>query len=577
MPLFQCRPLLEQGVFHQPDDEPSNTHFFGTKWRCWILPRAFTRVLGGGTGFASSSGPNKENQPRTTETPGPLTPPESIIDLRRALTMSREAKRAFSRSRDPEEVGRELCRIAIETGGFGRAWIGLVEAETGCLRASASACIHTDPLRTPHQHQGTHDVCTVHRAVRGGAGGPGGAQCRAAAPGGRDCPVRAGVPYPHGHGGSALPAFARGAPGGCPTGAPVAVVGVVQDVTGHRMVELEREKLEEQLRQAQKMESIGRLAGGVAHDFNNLLAPILGYAELLLMDRRFSGAGIDELQQIRKAAERARDLTRQLLAFGRRQLLSMQTHDLRHIVSDFAPLLRRTMREEISVHLTLPEQPVTVRVDAGQVQQVLMNLAVNAQDAVDGAGDITIEVSDTTLRDGDEVFHPELPRGMYAVMSVSDTGCGMDKATLGRLFEPFFTTKQEGKGTGLGLSTAFGIIRQHEGQITAYSEPGRGSTFRVYLPISRDAAASRRPEDDTGYLRGSEKILVVEDNAQVRDLTAKMLRKLGYEVRAAADLPGALAVMEAEGDTVSLVLTDVVMPHTNGRELFARLSGTGPC
>ncbi|HTP57887.1 MAG TPA: ATP-binding protein, partial [Spirochaetia bacterium] len=301
------------------------------------------------------------------------------------------------------------------------------------------------------------------------------------------------------------------------------------------------------------------------------------YAELLLTDPELVVRGREELEQIKKAAESARDLTRQLLAFGRKQLLAIATHDLRKIVSDFEPLLRRTIRREISIAVRPAAKPLPTSVDAGQIQRVLMNLAVNAQDAIAGAGTITIELREVTL-DRDYVdFHPDAAEGPFAVMAVSDTGCGMDESVRSRLFEPFFTTKGAGKGTGLGLSTAFGIIKQHGGHISVYSEPGNGSTFLVYLPMQEAPEVLPLLEAvDEGESRGGQCILVVEDNDGVRNLTLKMLSRLGYKALSAESAGRARALMEKEGEKIDLVLTDVVMPDTNGKEMFRLLRSARP-
>jgi len=361
-----------------------------------------------------------------------------------------------------------------------------------------------------------------------------------------------------------------------PNGKIERILVAARDVTERKLFEREQEKLQEQLRQAQKMESIGRLAGGVAHDFNNLLAPVLGYAEML-MEQSTDPAARDELHQIRKAAERARDLTRQLLAFGRKQILTKRTHDLRQIVAEFEPLLRRTLREEIALLVQLPQRPLLVNVDSGQIQQVLMNLAVNAQDAIADRGTITLELDETTLDEAYAASHADVTPGGYAVLVVSDNGSGMDSATQSHLFEPFFTTKEEGRGTGLGLSTAFGIITQHGGHVSVYSEPRVGSTFRVYLPIQDGVLpdpprAAKKP----AHRAGRETILVVEDNDLVRDLTATMLARLGYRVLSAEGPVRATALVDEEGGRVDLVLTDVVMPLASGRELYRQLSRKWP-
>jgi len=355
-------------------------------------------------------------------------------------------------------------------------------------------------------------------------------------------------------------------------------LALIQDTTERTRAEQEKEMLQGQLRQAQKMEAIGRLAGGVAHDFNNLLAPILGYTELLLTDKRQDSDRRRELEQIRKAADRARDLTKQLLALGRKQVLSIAAHDLRNIVTDFEPLLRRTIREEISIVVKQSERSLMVSADAGQIQRVLMNLAVNAQDAITGAGVITIEMREETFDTSSVTLHPETAEGRFAVMSVRDSGCGMDPAIQGRLFEPFFTTKGVGKGNGLGLSTAFGIIKQHGGHITAHSQPGKGSTFRVFLPLRSETPESvpLLEAADVGKPQDGQTVLVVEDDDGVRDLIVTMLAKLGYKALSAESSQRALTFMEREGRRISLVLTDVMMPGANAKELLGRLRTTQP-
>ena len=312
----------------------------------------------------------------------------------------------------------------------------------------------------------------------------------------------------------------------------------------------------------------------MAHDFNNLLAPILGYADLL-SEEVPAGRPREELDQIRKAAFLARDLTRQLLAFGRKQVLSMETVDLRRVVSGFEGLLRRTIRENIALRRRLPADPVPVRIDAGQIEQVMMNLAVNAQDAMADGGTITtmgLETPTNPTSDSPGTWGPAI----HAVLSVSDTGAGMDSETQVHLFEPFFTTKDAGKGTGLGLSMAYGIIKQHGGHISVYSEPAHGSTFRIILPalhpmeeMAAEAPTASAPRD---ALRGGETVLIVEDNAMVRELTARMLTRLGYHVLDADSPASARKRLAEPGAVVHLLLTDVVMPFMNGRELYRDLA-----
>jgi PAS domain S-box-containing protein len=332
----------------------------------------------------------------------------------------------------------------------------------------------------------------------------------------------------------------------------------------------ERRRLEETILQVRKMESIGLLAGGVAHDFNNLLTPILGFTELLAADIPESSPQHGALQYIRQAAERGLDLTQRLLAFGRKQIIELRILDLGTVIQRFEAILRRTLREDIAIRLDLAPDVGVVRADAGQIEQVLLNLAVNAQDAMPVGGDLGIQVANVDLDAHYTRQHPEVLPGPYVRLSVSDTGVGMDADTMAHLFEPFFTTKEHGKGTGLGLSTVYGIVKQHGGSVAAYSEKGHGSVFHVYLPrmAGGDAAAALETPELEAFPRGTETILVVEDNEAVRELTRASLENLGYRVLATAEPRNSIDLARAHAGHVDLLLTDVVMPGMNGMELF---------
>jgi two-component system, cell cycle sensor histidine kinase and response regulator CckA len=368
---------------------------------------------------------------------------------------------------------------------------------------------------------------------------------------------------------------------------PYGILSVIRDATETRRIEAEKVRLEADLRQMQKIESIGRLAGGVAHDINNLLSPILGYSELLLSEASLDDDARRGAREIKHAAERARDLTRQLLAFSRKQILSLEPVDLGRVLADFQPLLRRTIREDIRIIIHTLGGLSTVRADVGQIQQVIMNLSVNAQDAMPDGGEITIALADTSLDNEFVRAHEGAVAGDYVLLSVADTGCGMDATTRDHLFEPFFTTKAN--GTGLGLSTAFGIVKQHGGSIWVESETGQGTTFRIYLPRIAAAAAAASPAGPavpsappaastaaSAPPAGSETILVVEDMPAVRRLAQTVLTRHGYQVTAVENGEQALALMSAARGPVDLVLTDVVMPGINGRELCSRLSAMWP-
>ncbi len=332
----------------------------------------------------------------------------------------------------------------------------------------------------------------------------------------------------------------------------------------------DRKQLEAQFLQAQKMEAIGRLAGGVAHDLNNLLSPILGYGEMLLNDLKLDDTKRKQVDQIVQAGIRARDLVRQLLAFSRKQALAYKSIDLNKTIFEFQKLLRRTIREDIEIKI-VPKQDIRpIKADIGQIEQVIMNLAVNAADAMPDGGRLTIETDMARLDKVYASLHLDAEPGEYIMLIVSDTGRGMDGETRKHLFEPFFSTKGP-QGTGLGLATVYGIVKQHGGNILVYSEPGRGTTFKVYLPVSEETASKKKtateqyPENT-----GKETILIVEDNKRVRNLGHAILKLQGYTVLVAENGSRALSVLEEQNRKVQLLLTDVVMPGMNGKELFAK-------
>lgn len=353
-------------------------------------------------------------------------------------------------------------------------------------------------------------------------------------------------------------------------GQPAGTLVVLRDVT-------ESKRLEDQLRQAVKMEAIGRLAGGVAHDFNNLLTAIMGYTNLLLQQIPKDSSQHNKLGQVFRAAERAAALTGQLLAFSRKQVLEVKVLDLNQVIAGWEEVLRRIIGEDIQLKMALDKSLGRVKADPGQFEQILMNLVVNARDAMPSGGKLTIETSNAFLDYEYSQTHPEVEAGPYVMFSVSDSGHGMDEATVSRVFEPFFTTKEKGLGTGLGLSTVYGIVKQHRGHITVYSEPRRGTTFKVYLP-KVDESAEQATVRGVAELRphGGETVLIVEDEEMVRDLTAEALDMLGYSVLAASDPAAAKAVSSDHDGPIHLLLTDVVLPGMDGRSLFEKLSPQRP-
>ena len=344
---------------------------------------------------------------------------------------------------------------------------------------------------------------------------------------------------------------------------------IAEDIT-------DRRQLEEQLRQAQKMDAVGRLAGGVAHDFNNLLMVINGYTEVLLEQLEQGSAMHHKVQSIQQAADRAATLTRQLLAFSRKQLLELKVVDVNIVIGDMERLLRPLIGENIELVTRLSPETGHTRADAGQLEQVIMNLVVNAKDAMPEGGKLTVESSDVTVRHSFRE-HRFIQPGRYAVISVTDTGHGMDKETQSRIFEPFFTTKEKGKGTGLGLSTVYGIVKQSSGYVFAQSELGAGTTFYVYLPRVEDSAEELSPaQSQQSEAGGCETVLLVEDEESVRELVRLTLAARGYKVLEAENGECGLRVSESFKENIDILITDVVMPGIGGRELAKKLLALRP-
>jgi PAS domain S-box-containing protein len=355
------------------------------------------------------------------------------------------------------------------------------------------------------------------------------------------------------------------------------VAGITRDITESEQAEAERRKLQGQLAQAQKMESIGRLAGGVAHDFNNMLAVILGHTELALKQLAPGQPLYPRLRHIHEAAERSAELTRQLLAFARKQTVDPRVLDLNETIAGLIAMVRRLIGEDIDLAWRPGRSPGAVKIDPSQVDQLLMNLCVNARDAIVDTGKITIETGAKAFDEQYCAEHAGFIPGEYALLAVSDNGCGMDAEVIAHLFEPFFTTKATGQGTGLGLATVYGIVKQNNGFISVYSEPGQGTTFKVYLPRHEfSPAAARKDEPVLQALAGQGTILLVEDEPMLLEMATTMLELLGFTVLSAPSPDEAMERIKQHGGGVDLLVTDVVMPGMNGRELARHLQTLHP-
>ena len=353
---------------------------------------------------------------------------------------------------------------------------------------------------------------------------------------------------------------------------------IVRDITARKKVEEEKAALEEQLIQSQKMEAVGKLAGGIAHDFNNLLTAVSGYAELAMMQTPVSDRTTQYLQEIHKSAARASDLTRQLLAFSRQQVFEPKVLDLNQLVIDLDRMLRRLIGEDIELVILTTQEKSAVHVDPGQMEQVIVNLAVNSRDSMPEGGKITIETSIVGYHDASSRPYREVPTGDYVLLTVTDTGTGITDEVKEHIFEPFFTTKDVGKGTGLGLSTCYGIVKQSGGYITVESEYGHGTTFRIHVPHVNEEVHYIQQQDELLYMpSGDETVLVVEDEPTVRALTSNILNQQGYTVLEASNGVEALRIAQEHlGTDIDILVTDVVMPLMSGLELADRFMSLHP-
>ncbi len=339
----------------------------------------------------------------------------------------------------------------------------------------------------------------------------------------------------------------------------------------------DRKKLEAQLRQAQKMEAVGRLAGGIAHDFNNLLMVIQGYAELLIDRSKPGDAFRRNAEQIQEASQRAASLTRQLLAFSRKQMLAPSVLNIESVVADMEKILRRLIGEDIELVTVNSPDLWRIKADRSQIEQVILNLAVNARDAMPRGGKLTIETANVEFDKSQARLPVVLTPGHYVMLAVTDNGCGMDSETQAHIFEPFFTTKEKGKGTGLGLATVYGIVKQSGGYIWVYSEPGQGTTFKVYLPRVEEGLSPQEVRNESQNIpRGTETILLVEDEQGVRDLAREYLEICGYKTLVAENGAAAVKVAAEHQGGIDLMMTDVVMPGLSGSELTKSIQAVRP-
>jgi len=349
------------------------------------------------------------------------------------------------------------------------------------------------------------------------------------------------------------------------------------EISQRQQAQAFQKKLEEQLQQAQKMEAIGQLAGGIAHDFNNILTAIIGYGNLLQMKMKEGDALRHDVDKILAGSERAAELTRSLLAFSRRQIIDPRPINLNDVVKGIEWLLFRIIGEGVELKTILKHEDLITMADSGQLEQVLMNLSTNARDAMPDGGVLLFE-TDTIRMDEDYIkTHGYGNPGPYALLAVTDSGCGMDEETRKRIFEPFFTTKETGKGTGLGLAMVYGIIKQHNGYINVYSEPRRGTTFKIYLPLIKSEVWEKGKVAPVAYCTGgTERVLVAEDDKEIRELTRDVLERFGYTVITAEDGEDAIDKFSGSKDDIQVMLLDVMMPKKNGREVYEKISTIKP-
>jgi len=522
---------------------------------------------------------------------------ERLLREQRAVT---DCNQAMARAVNEKSLFADICRIVCEQAGYRMAWVGMPQQDDdltmlpvagygGCEPYLASAKIHwaDDAYGRGPTGRAAREGRTVY--VQDYATDPSVSPWREAA---MQYSVRSAI---------ALPLRS-------PDGPPHAVLTLysdqanpftanelrlldelagdiafgltsLRDKASKQTAELEQARLRQHLEQAQKMEAVGRLAGGIAHDFNNVLGVILGYSELLLAMPDLPAAVASRITEIQTSGQHAAELTRQLLIFSRKQVLAPRLLDLNDVIRETDRMLRRLIGESIDLRLALADRLPSVRVDPAQMQQVILNFCINARDAMPQGGRLTIETNISEVDAHLAATHPPMLPGRYVRMAVSDNGCGMDAATLSHIFEPFFTTKGPDRGTGLGLATVYGIVQQSGGQVWAYSEPGRGATFSVYLPAQpgdSEALLSTTAPAVAAMPQGSETVLLVEDSSQLRSMTREILQRCGYRVLEAADPESAQKLFDEMGEQIALLVTDVVLPRLSGPALAERLRHKHP-
>jgi len=515
---------------------------------------------------------------------------ERVLHLNRVIRAIRNVNQLITREKDRSRLIQGACENLAATRGFNSAWITLVDETKKPIQYAESGLDESFLPLKESLERGSLPPCAQKALDQAGTTVMEDvfAQCV-------DCPVRSSY---RGQAAFSVRLEHEGRIYGVLTASvPLAFArdgeeqGLFEEVgedIGFALFNIDREeqlgaaeeekkRMEEQFRQAQKMEAVGRLSGGIAHDFNNLMTIVMGNADLTLMDMPEDDPIRESVIQIREAGGRAASLTRQILAFSRRQIVEPVVLNLNELALGVDKMLRRIIGEDVDLETVLGSDLGRVEADPGQLEQVMMNLAVNARDAMPGGGKLTIETANVELDREYARNHFAVTPGSYVMLAVSDTGMGMTEEVRSQIFEPFFTTKEVGKGTGLGLSTVYGIVKQADGHIWVYSEPGKGATFKIYLPrVEKAGQALKQVDTMPESLQGSETVLVVEDDPQLRNMAFKILERHGYTVLVAEGGQPAIQIAETYGEKIDLVVTDVVMPEMSGKEAAERIKTLRP-